>query len=578
MGASPSVSSTPGRTTDGRLRVLAFVALIALGLGLRVLTIYTEEINWDEFGLLHRAHETARTGRLVTGGRPGLAVVALLPFVEACLDEIDVVRSARVAWMFLTFAYLFAVYLLVRRVLEEDRHAHLFALCAVGFLFGFAPVLRFSLQVRTDQIALCFGTFAIVSLLASRRHLGYALLAGALLGVGALGTQKAVYVFALGGLLWLFEHLCVRRSGLRPMAMSAGLAGVGFAGVYGAFRWVCAIFFELPPSFGVGTGLSAFDFYRQYVGLGAYQRFLLPMVPHGLAILLMAWASGRALVRGRRRDWRLLRVWLVLALGVAVGVFHAGTFPYFFMTLFLFPALAFGFCLPGIRDAIVERGWQRHLRLIGVALGFTFFLPFAYQLNILSEDTQATQAESLRFVKRNFPRDAAIFHPEQATFCQRFDNPFGFMVTERVHQLFYREPEEAQRSIAKMLHDFRTLPVQGVVSSGRIFSFPEPVQRFIFSHYVRFYHSVFVAGFHVTEKHPDVVDVYIPGDYRYLSFDQSGAVVVNGRVVQPGQAVRLEVGRHELRPEPGRGVLVLAPDEPSHTAPNPRFFRGFTTW
>ena len=76
-------------------------ARYALALGLllfaavRLATVYTDNVNWDEFALLKNSAATSATGVLHSGGRPGLAVMVLLPFAAGCEDESEVVRRAR---------------------------------------------------------------------------------------------------------------------------------------------------------------------------------------------------------------------------------------------------------------------------------------------------------------------------------------------------------------------------------------------------------------------------------------------------------------------------------------------------
>ena len=81
-----SVTETQVDRRRGSARWWVAAALI-LALALRVGSVFTSNINWDEFALFHAVDITEVTGTLVTGGRPGLAVVMLLPFLAECDDE-----------------------------------------------------------------------------------------------------------------------------------------------------------------------------------------------------------------------------------------------------------------------------------------------------------------------------------------------------------------------------------------------------------------------------------------------------------------------------------------------------------
>ena len=78
--------------------------MAALLLLSRVVAIYTQNVHWDEFALLQNAASTAASGELHAGGRPGLAVLLLLPVVSECGDEMFAVHAARLLWLGFTLA------------------------------------------------------------------------------------------------------------------------------------------------------------------------------------------------------------------------------------------------------------------------------------------------------------------------------------------------------------------------------------------------------------------------------------------------------------------------------------------
>ncbi|MBW2694239.1 MAG: hypothetical protein JRE57_16690, partial [Deltaproteobacteria bacterium] len=175
------------------LAVAAFAAL-------RIAAVYTVAGNWDEFGLFENASITHETGVLNGGGRPGLAQLVVLPLVADCDDEIEVLQRARLLWVFITLAYLIGVGVLVWYLKPERERRLADALLAVGLLALVPAFLEWSIQVRTDQIALAGGVWGGVALLVSTRRPILALVAGILFGIGLLSTQKLIYVAALIGL------------------------------------------------------------------------------------------------------------------------------------------------------------------------------------------------------------------------------------------------------------------------------------------------------------------------------------------------------------------------------------------
>ena len=263
-------------------RRIAQIALAGALLGfaaLRVATVFSTAFNWDEFALFHDVALTAQSGELRSAGHPGLPQVALLPLVRDCADEISVGRTARLAWLALTWGYLAGVFALLLQLLPADRHrAHDAALGTA--LLGLLPVfLEWSIQVRTDQVALLGGTWGAVALLASRRRPWLALAAGAAFGVGWLGTQKLAYVAALAALLAAGDLALRAEWRCRRELARAGGAALGAALVLAAWRGAVSAAFAVPASHAALSGtspetvrnyLDVFDFYRATIGYSQY--------------------------------------------------------------------------------------------------------------------------------------------------------------------------------------------------------------------------------------------------------------------------------------------------------------------
>ena len=242
---------------------------VAFAVALRLAAVYTVAANWDEFSVFETASTTHETGVLASGGRPGLAQLLVLPWVAGCHDEIEVVQRARLLWVFFTLVFLAGVGVLAAQ-LQPNRDRRLGdATLAVGLLALVPAFLEWSIQVRTDQIALAGGVWGGVALLASRRRPLFALAAGALFCVGFLSSQKLLYVAALMGLLALGQLEFTRK--LRPgrEAIRASLCAVAFAGSLLAIHSATTKEIEIPPDHAVMSasvirgGLSAFDFHAR---------------------------------------------------------------------------------------------------------------------------------------------------------------------------------------------------------------------------------------------------------------------------------------------------------------------------
>jgi hypothetical protein len=551
--------------------------LLVLVLAARVAAVFTANANWDEFALLHLVDQTEVTGVLHSGGRPGLAVVMLLPFVADCDDEIEVLRRARLLWLAITLAFLVGLAAWLAQLSDDPRARVREAALGVALLALVPAFLEWSLQVRTDQIALAGGAWGGAVLLASQRRPRLALVAGACFAVGFLGSQKLIYVGALAGLLalgrlWLARDLRPGREALR-----LALCAAGFLAVAAAFRlWVDAAF-EVPGGHAsrqpvtrsyVERGLSLFDFYRNTIGTSQYRAILPTLAPHLLLLVGLVAASWVALRRRARHAGRLALAWCVLLLGTGVAVFHAGAFGYFWMTLGLFPAVAFALALEPIRALPVALGAPVRRGLVAAWCCLLAF-PAALETGLLLKDTQAVQRESLAFVHRNFARDDVGFHPESALFCQAGVQPIRTHFSHRIYQRF-GGPDRARHS-ARMMRTFRERPVKFIVQSFRLNQFPAELRGFWAANYQPYRAAVFVAGRHLAGARgaDDAFEVLVPGRYRWLPSTGPQPLAIDGTLLAAGASVDLDRGdylAHFVEDVPG-GMLVLAVDEPPGAAP-----------
>lgn len=536
-----------------------FLLLVVCLLAVRVSAIRTDSINWDEFGLFARAVDSSRSGELKSGGRPGLGVLVLLPLVSPCEDEIQIVHRGRLLWFILLVGAGLALWWLVRLTLANRRGAEWASWLALALWVG-APIFsRWSLQVRTDQPAIALGLAGGVALIASRRWWPWAIVAGAAFGAGYLFSQKLVYVMALSGLLaagrqWLDRDWRLRRESLRAFVCAA--AGLATVGVY---FLVLPWYFDPPSVQTFGQGLRSFDYYRSVLGTRVYRGMLPTLIPHGLVLGLLVLGTVRNL---RRLQRETLLAWAVLALGLAVALFHSGALPYFWMTLGLFPAAAAAMALPSLLETtsqLVPRFALLAAAAILAAQGVTSNVA-------LLEDSQAVQRESLEFVRRQFPPAQLGFHPEHAPFCRPDPERLPFYITQKIVGEFTGRHSKERRNA--LIEEFRDRPVHFILESYRLEQFPFRVKQFWEAHYVPYRLSVAVPGFHLRAPsgQPQEVEVIVPGSYRLLDEDPSErvAVLVGPRQLVEGESIELDIGWHPVtRTNDARGARLLwALDEP----------------
>jgi len=558
------------------LRWLA-AGLFLLALAARVAAVYTASVNWDEFALLHLADASHVSGVLQTGGRPGLAVVLLLPLAADCDDEVQVIRRARMLWTVVTVVFLAGLAAWIAQLAPTDRSRWRDAALGVALLALVPAFLESSLQVRTDQLALAGGAWGGAALLASRRRPTLALAAGALLGAGFLGSQKLLYVGALAALLAAGQLVLARELRLHREGLRALLGAAGFGTVVLAFRAWTDLAFDVPTASAVSQpistssvkqGLSLFEYYRNTIGFSQYRDLLPSLVPHFLLLAGLAAATATCLRRRGADTGRLALAWAVLLLGVVVGLFHAAAFRYFWMTLGLFPAIAFAIAARPVRGLMLA--WQPRLRRLAVAgFGLLLAVPGAMQMAFLLSDSQAVQRESLGFVHRNFGRGDAGFHPESGLFCQAGQQPIPTYFSQHIYKRFAGASRE--RNAERLMRTFREIPVRFIVQSFRLNQFPLELKRFWAANYQRYRASVFVAGRHLEGQQgaETSFELIVPGRYRWIPFEGPQPVAIDGQLVAPGDVVTLDRGEYAAHfvENVSGGMLVLAVDEPPGRAP-----------
>ena len=561
--------------TSGALVRWAVGLALGLALALRLAAVFQANVHWDEFGLLHSADRTETTGVFHAGGRPGLAVALLLPFVEHCDDEIAVIRRARLLWVALTCLWLAGVAFWIAELAPERRRRWRDAALGTALVALVPAVVTSSLQVRTDHLALAGCAWGGALLLVSRRRPAWALLAGASLGIAFLGSQKALYLAALAVLLAAGQLVLLGERRPRREALRAVLAAAGVAAVMLAFRlWVDAAF-EVPVkstaarplgSDFIRTSFSTFDFYRNTIGWDQYRELLPSLAAHGLLLVALCLASVSAL-RRRESALPLWLAWAVLLSGVAVALFHAAAFSYFWMTLGMFPAIAFALAAGRLETVAPER----FRTLASVGLWALLLVPGMLEMGLLLRDSQTVQRESLGFVHRNFSRETAGFQPESALFCQDEPVPFQTFYSQHIYRDFTGPNREMLKH--RLESRFRKRPVAFMVQSFRLNQFPVELRRFWAENYQPYRASVFVAGRRLEGARGESADVelIVSGRYRWLPFSGPQELAIAEQIVQPGGVVELASGRHAVRfieDVPG-GILVLALAEPPAEAPLP---------
>lgn len=526
-----------------------------------VAAIFTENVSWDEFALLQRVELLSETHRVDGGGRPGALEIMLLPIVTGCRDAIATVHKARILGAAAMLFAILGLFELVRRLRVNSARASHGAWLAVGLWALALPFQRWSIQIRTDQFGALFGVWAIVALLGTRRPAWSAALAGACFGAGFLFTQKVLYLMLLGAIA-----RCVRGPlGSRAQIIAAGREALActvmFAVIVIGSRELVSMFLTLPPLQRVEHGLRALDDYRRVFGFALHRGLLAASIPHLLATAVLAAASVRALLA---RSWQrqLSLAWALLAAGTGVAVFHSGAFPYFWITLGLFPAVALGASFDAWSDVFPER-----VRALTVAMFcLCLIAPAAiYTLTIL-DDTQRPQREALRFTAAELGPPRLGFQLEGALLCRKQSDVFKVYFRPHIEAAF-AEPGAAGK-ISAFIQNFRDKPVHFVIDSHMIGFFPKPITEFWQANYLPYRGPVCVVGRALAAGESVRWDVFAPGPYRWLALDaaRTAELEVGGVKLRDRQTIALERGIHELHAVDAGWLVYAVHSGPSQTS------------
>lgn len=547
-----------------RLRAGLLALLGAALLLVHLAAISRESVNWDEFALVWRVAETLRTGQLQAGGREGLVVFVLLPFVTGCGDAIEAITRARWLWAGFTLGALAGLYALVR---SASGRAGAAPALAVGLLALVPVFLRWSLQVRTDQPCLALALWGSVALLASQRRPAWSALAGLLFGVAYLFTQKAAYVLLLGGILAVGRIAGERWVWRRELLRGALLAAAAVAAV-AAYRRAAALAFFVPAGLTIERGLGELALYRGLFGYRVYAAMLNTLLAHGLLLGLLAAATLGERPKTRHDRVRLALCWALLAAGLLVGAFHGSAFPYFWMTLGLFPAVSLALAWGGPIAAWLER--RRGLALAAVwGLLLLSSLPAAAAL---LRDSQAVQRRAFAFVARSFAPADRGFQAEGALACRADPAPFPVYFSSTIVRMY---GEEGRPRVQALLEDFRRRPPSFLIAH-RFMPFPKPVEDFWRENYVLYRDEVLIPGRRVQGERGAAgsFEAIVDGEYRWHP-ESGGAIRIDGVDLGPGKVRWLAAGTHTLDfPDSATGLIALAVADGPAPSREPFYDRG----
>jgi hypothetical protein len=537
------------------LLVVAAVYAIA-----HLAAMFTDFVHWDELVLFRRTEVAAATGVLDGGGRPGLAAALLVLVVDGCESTFRMVLATRMVWAASTFLLLAGLFVFVLQATRRSAHAWHAAALGTASLAFVPHFLRWSLQIRTDQPAAACALWAGVALFASIRRPRFALLAGVLFAIGYLFTQKAFYVTALVGLVVLGDLYIERAFAWKREAQRVAWMILGAVVIVGIYRFVMPRLFTSPVS-SLESSFNLLDWYRWVLRFRLYPNMVSSVIPQLALLVLILVAAIRAMRRDTEQRRPLLVALAVCLLGIGVGRFHTGSFPHFWITIGIFPAVAIGLGWNGIRELLP----RANLAVAILAWGWLIVTAAIYRRETLI-DTQAVQRASFAFVESQLDPGLRGFSSDGAFVCRHDPDPLPVYLGHEVTLFLFGK--NGARNTDALLEQFRTRPVAYVLDTHRLPSFPQRWRDFFAAHYVLYTHRVALAGQAITGGRGSsrTFDVIVPGRYRWFPGVTQARITVDGIPVD--HEVTLAAGAHAivLADPVTAGMLVLAVDAPPEPA------------
>jgi hypothetical protein len=256
-----------------------------------------------------------------------------------------------------------------------------------------------------------------------------------------------------------------------------------------------------------------------------------------------------------------------LLLGVLVIMVHGSSFPYFIMTVGLFPALALAMPAGGPLARSGRWSWA----LVALAIVVSAAQSFRESTEML-QDTQREQRETLRIVYDSPLKNRRGYHVEGALLCMRDPEPMPTMFSPGIFVRFFGSPQ-AMQNRAGWVEEFRSRPIAYIVESYRLSQFPDEIRDFWTKHYIWYARSLYIAGYDVAG--PREVDIIVPGRYRWDADPTSPAasLQLGNALLRPDEKIVLATGSLPAQAigEGARGQLILA-DLPRPTRDGAPFF------
>lgn len=554
---SPDIGST-------RATWLVLAGSIAACLVLQTVSIFTREINWDEFFYLSHVYSFSG-GTLTRALQTAHAVLFFwLPMTGG--NEISQVEIGRCVMMAFQLMTCTCIFLIALRFFESGP-----ALFAVLAYITSSYVLDHGSSFRADPIAASLAMISLSVLLLSGLRFIHITIAAAAMALAALVTVKAVFyapAFLAVGIWRLTEKDPVQPNLVR--LTSCLLLAVGFflAGYF-------ALIAIMPSADHSGSEALMASAAENTIGLmtpAGFVRLLRTILASPISWLVIAGGMSIAVGHLRSLEYRnRALLFLALASPIFSLAIYRNSFPYFYP--FILP--------PATLLAAYSANWlgrqQPRLTIANLLMVFTSLLYWTSGLGW----TQNVQNVTVEEVHRLFPRPVAYIDRNSMISSFQKRGPFMSMWGLRAYVAKGR-PVFAEilqiESVPLLIANSSAIEVALGIEptsevSFRLLTDDEAVLR---NNYIHYWGAIWIAGKDLSLKPGcNSIVIAIPG--RYL-LHSTKPVSINALALSTTAKVVLNRGKNEVCSKIAQKISLkwaVQPPKLGQSPPPGPVYRGF---
>ena len=506
-----------------RLFPPVLLAMWAALLAYKAWLVPNMSFHWDEFWFLSLVHAGLR-GELSSGFQ--MLHVLLFAFLPGQGDEINQLRIARwIMWALLALSS-WLLFLLARRWCGWQAAL----LAPVAFLSA-TPVLVHGASFRTDSLVLPLSLGILLALSSSGRHDRHLLAAGAMWGLAAAVSVKAVMLAPVAACVWLAAGWPGWTKGIRCLSLvgASALVSWGLVALVQQELMTLAPAASSMPELVVASGEKVFSSWmpRQKVFLSIVHRDRLFW-----SILALAWLVALA-----RRP-----VLSGMALSLLPVLLYRNAFEYYYV-LMLAPVCVL---VAVLGQELLDWGKARSLRhpsrahantrrshwaLVGITFGL-YCVASNNMTRLSHAQNQDRQAQVVRAVHAIFPNPVPYI--DHSGVIASFPKQNFFMSTWGMEDYKARNKPFMPDLLATtrppfMLGD-RLILTPGQWLHKKLLPLD---QQQIASTYIPYWGPIWVAGAQLGNG-SQIVHLPFAANYR---LDADGVVMINGIARAPGEII-----------------------------------------